>query len=549
MYNQLASLTLAQQVEFLTKRLIEMESYSGTAGELDKANYLYEIIASFPYFQAYPDYVWKQDIEGDERINVWAFLQGNSNKKETVIYHAHVDTVGIEDYGKLKDIAHDPDKLAAFFKSYDGDEEASHDARSGDWMFGRGSLDMQSGISIHLANLLYYMNHREKLDGNILILFNADEENQHIGIRGALDELVRLQQERGLSYVAAINNDFISPLYNGDQTKYVYCGGAGKLLPCFSILGREAHVGESLLGIDPTLIASEINRSINQNFSLAEKLDNELVLPPSCLFMKESKQSYNVQTPVSIRMYFNYFIYKKTPSDVLVSLKRIAQTACVKIENELANNYTAFCKANNLPERSINWKTDVMTIQEYIEYLKEHGEEPEKHLNSLLKSLPEDLDDRLKAFELVEGLLQLDPEKKPRVILFFATPFLPSNTLQTDEQSVYLKEVLEEVLQEAEEEYKEVFPLRGYFPYLCDGSFLAFNGNQTEIETVVANFPGMNELFPLDLEKMRSLNIPALNIGVYGKGGHKWTERVYKPYTFQTLPLLIRKVTERLLTL
>lgn len=115
-----------------------------------------------------------------------------------------------------------------------------------------------------------------------------------------------------------------------------------------------------------------------------------------------------------------------------------------------------------------------MTIQEYMDYLTELGEEPEKLLNSLLANLSEDLDDRLKAFELIEAVQQLDPEKKPRVILFFATPFWPSNTLQEDEKSVYLKEALREVLQEAEEEYKEVFPLRGYFPYLCDGSFLAF---------------------------------------------------------------------------
>ncbi|MED3794590.1 M20/M25/M40 family metallo-hydrolase [Niallia alba] len=549
MYNQLSSLRTEQQVELLTKQLIQIESYNGTAGEVNKANYLFEIISSFPYFQTHPNHVWKQELDGDKRFNVWAYLQGNTDKKETVIYHAHVDTVGIEDYGKLKDIAHNPDKLAEFFQGYEGDEETREDAQSGEWMFGRGSLDMQSGISIHLVNLLYYMNNREKLDGNILVLFNVDEENQHIGIRGALDELVRLQQERGLSYVAAINNDFISPLYNGDKAKYVYCGGAGKLLPCFSILGREAHVGESLLGIDPTLIASEINRNINQNFSLAEKLDNELVLPPSCLFMKENKQSYNVQTPLSTRMYFNYFIYKKTPSEVLVVLKKIAEAACAKIESELAENYLAFRKANQLPERSVNWKTDVITLQEYMDYLKKSGEEPEKLLESLLVSLPEDLDDRLKAFALVESLQQLDPEKKPRVILFFATPFLPSNTLQEDEKSVSLKEALKEVLHESEEEYKEEFPLRGYFPYLCDGSFLAFNGDQAEIETVKANFPGMHTLFPIDLEKMSNLNIPALNIGVYGKGGHKWTERVYKPYTFQTLPLLIRKVTERLLSL
>ena len=29
-------------------------------------------------------------------------------------------------------------------------------------------------------------------------------------------------------------------------------------------------------------------------------------------------------------------------------------------------------------------------------------------------------------------------------------------------------------------------------------------------------------------------------MGVYGNDGHKWTERVYKPYSFSVLPLLIR---------
>ncbi|SID90901.1 Uncharacterised protein [Mycobacteroides abscessus subsp. abscessus] len=57
----------------------------------------------------------------------------------------------------------------------------------------------------------------------------------------------------------------------------------------------------------------------------------------------------------------------------------------------------------------------------------------------------------------------------------------------------------------------------------------------------------MDELFPVPLGEMKTLNMPSLNIGVYGKGGHKWTERVYKPYTFGILPDLIRKLTVRLL--
>ncbi|WP_445486505.1 M20/M25/M40 family metallo-hydrolase [Niallia sp. 03133] len=547
MYDQLKNLSMHNQIEYITKTLVQMKSYNGTEGEKEKGEFLYKAIQTFPYFKDHEGNVWKQTLE-DNRINVFAFVEGTKKTKKTVIFHAHIDTVGIDDYGSITEIAHDPDKLEAFFSTYEADREVQKDALSGEWMFGRGTLDMQSGIGIHLANLFYYSRNLEQLEGNILVLFNADEENQHIGIRGALNELMRLKEEKGLQYIAAINNDFISPLYEGDPHKYIYCGGAGKLLPCFSVFGKEAHVGESLVGLDPTLIGSEINRAVNQNFSLAETLEDELVLPPSCLYFKENKTSYDVQTPVSLRMYFNYFIYKASPSDVLEKLKMIAEQASEKIEKELSAHYQAYCKANKLPERALDWKTEVLTLKEYILQLKDKKVDPDKKMNEILdKAKAAAADDRLIAFEMVEALQQMDPEKKPRVIVFFAPPYLPSNTLQKDKQSVKIKQIVEKVLKNSSKKYKETFSFRNYFPYLCDGSFLAFHGDTSEIETVKANFPGMDLLFPLALEKMKELNIPALNMGVYGKGGHKWTERVYKPYTFHTLPLIIRELTEKLL--
>lgn len=36
-------------------------------------------------------------------------------------------------------------------------------------------------------------------------------------------------------------------------------------------------------------------------------------------------------------------------------------------------------------------------------------------------------------------------------------------------------------------------------------------------------------------------------MGVYGKDGHKWTERVYKPYSFGVLPKLIQETTLHIL--
>ena len=61
---------------------------------------------------------------------------------------------------------------------------------------------------------------------------------------------------------------------------------------------------------------------------------------------------------------------------------------------------------------------------------------------------------------------------------------------------------------------------------------------------LINNFPGYESLYPLPFEEMKSLNIPAVNFGVYGKDAHKWTERVHLPYSFELLPKLILRTIE-----
>ena len=69
---------------------------------------------------------------------------------------------------------------------------------------------MKGGAAIHLANILYFSEHVHLLEGNLLLLFNGDEEGEHRGIISALTEFERLKQEKQLQYRLAINNDFIT---------------------------------------------------------------------------------------------------------------------------------------------------------------------------------------------------------------------------------------------------------------------------------------------------------------------------------------------------
>ncbi|APH37551.1 M20/M25/M40 family metallo-hydrolase [Bacillus velezensis] len=549
MYQQLSKMLPEEKIEAITKSLVALNSINGTLGEGKKADYIKDMIKSFPYFQENPSHVWEQAIPEDPygRKNIFAFIEGNGESLNTVIYHAHLDTVGIEDFGPLKDIAFDSDRLAEYFSNYEFDRDVQRDARSGEWMFGRGSVDMQSGIAVHLANLLHFSERRDQLPGHILFMANPDEESQHSGILTSISELKRLKQEKQLRYLAAINNDFITPLYEGDTTRYIYTGAAGKLLPCFAIYGREVHVGDTLSGIDPNLIASEITRRIHNNIHMAENIEGELVLPPTCLYQRDNKEAYNVQTAVSSYVYFNYFIYEKTAKEVMDQLTAVADEACKETERKLSDYYDEYCERTSLPKKEMSWNVQVYSLEDYLKRLRSRGIDPAQCIEQAFKTY-EHLELRMRCFKAVEELQKLDPEQGAKVIIFYAPPYLPHNYLKEESsRDRLLQHVIQEAVDKTAASTGETFVFKKFFPYLADGSFLSLHETDEEVSAFTDNFPGWDVIGTIPFKEIRELNIPSVNIGVYGKAGHKWTERVYKPYTFHVLPELIQQTTMHLL--
>ncbi|MFC0524596.1 M20/M25/M40 family metallo-hydrolase [Pontibacillus salicampi] len=549
MYQNLKDLTLEQQLEQLTKELVSIPSVNGTTGEVTIADYLLQVLQSYPYFQRNPSHVWSQELPNDAlgRKNVFAYVEGEADSTKTIVYHCHMDTVGVDDFGAWKLEANNPDKLLEQFSAYEYDHELQSEAKSGEWMFGRGALDMKSGIAVHLMNLLYFSDHVKELDGNILLTINPVEENEHTGIVAAVSELERLKQERELEYVVAFNSDFISPLYEGDQTRYVYTGAVGKLLPSFYIRGREAHVGQTLTGVDPTLISSELNRRINNNMELAEDIPGEIVLPPSCLLQRDQKDFYNVQTAGKSYLYFNYFIYRSTPKQVMDRLVQVAEEATRDIEERLKQNYKLYQSRTKLPMEKLDWHISVSTYSEYIKELEQKGVDTKAIAKEIVDTYRHH-EPRELCFKVVDALQHYDTESTPRVIIFYAPPFCPHNYL--DQQDVLQSkklDVLNNVLQHYKQTTGESFAVKNFFPYLSDSSYLSLHDTDEDLHILQENFPEWDDIYPVPVKSIRELDIPSVNIGVYGKDAHQWTERLYKPYSFGVLPYVLRDMTQEML--
>ncbi|RAV23979.1 peptidase M20, partial [Staphylococcus warneri] len=82
--------------------------------------------------QENPAFLWTLNVKQDPigRKNLFAFVKSPNETKRTIIYHAHLDTVDIEDYGHLKEFAFSPTKLEDFFKTYEGNRDVQKDAQS-----------------------------------------------------------------------------------------------------------------------------------------------------------------------------------------------------------------------------------------------------------------------------------------------------------------------------------------------------------------------------------------------------------------------------------
>lgn len=545
MYQQIKDLSLFEQVEAMTESLVETLSINGTTGEVDIAEKVEQILRSFPYFQQHPEAVWTQALPNDHlgRKNVFARVKGTGDSKKTVIFHSHIDTVGIDDYGKQIGMANNPKELLSFFSQWDGSQEVQEHAQSGDWMFGRGALDMKSGVAVHLSNLLYFSQHPDEVDGEIIFMANPVEENQHTGVIAAVDELIRLREEEKLQYVVAINNDYISPLYPGDPKKYIYTGAGGKLLPCFYVYGRETHVGQTLNGLDPTLVTAELNRRINNNMDFTEQVDGEMVIPPSALYHRDTKSFYNVQTSVTSHLYFNVMVLEASPQDIMKKLKETAVSTAAWTRDTYIQQYTQFAQSNDFPDMMPSWEMDVYTYEEFCEKLSVQGVDV-KQVTARVVEENAGMELRQLCFEIVDRLRQLDDSGKPCIIIFYAPPYCPHNYLKGDSKGDQeVLSVIQNVTAKCEQEKGEVFAVKRFFPYLTDSSYLSLHDTDEEVAALIDNFPEWERIYPVPVKRIRELNVPAINVGVYGLDAHRWTERVYKPYSFDTVPKMIREMT------
>lgn len=548
-------LSCFDDVKELTKDLVRIPSIVKTSGEIDCARRIHDFYSKLQYFQQNPGHLLLQQTEDDEirRYNVLAMVKGTKgSSNRTVIIMGHIDTVGVDDFGTLKEHAFDPDRLPELLRDLNLGEEINRDIDSGEYMFGRGALDMKSGVAGHMWLMRYFSEHPEKLDGNIIAIAECDEEDNSHGIISALKILKEWKEQHALEYIAAINADYSTPYHEKDENRYVYFGTIGKLLPAFYVTGKETHVGQAFGGLNPNLIVAELTRIIELNPDLCDEAQGEVTVPPVSLKQADFKDAYTVQTPLAAYSYFNFFTHSMSPSDVMVKMKEKAVEAFDNIVKYTNDSYQRFCQMAGHVYTELPWRTRVYTWEEFYNELAElHGDKFTKHLKEYTVKMHKNdpsMDLRDFSFRIVEEAWKWAKDKSPAIIIYYSSTLFASieMTGKTEKEQQLLDSVKQSIDYVQRYSDKPIVT-KMFYPYISDSSFMALSDDMATSAALENNMPAWGIKYTHPIEDISEINVPVVNIGTYGKDGHKITERVHMKHTFDYVPNITFNTITRLL--
>ncbi|HSQ33781.1 MAG TPA: M20/M25/M40 family metallo-hydrolase, partial [Peptostreptococcaceae bacterium] len=427
--------------------------------------------------------------------------------------------------------------------------DSRNDLLSGEWLFGRGIMDMKTGLAMQMSLLEYYSK-KEDFKGNLMLLAVPDEETNSEGAIATIPFANRVIEKYNLEPIAVLNCEPDFAAYPGDHNKYIYLGTVGKLLPGFYIVGKETHVGESLSGLNANLIAGELLCRLEVSTELCEEVDGEVTMPPTCLKYEDTKKLYNVQTPVAGVMYYNLQTMKMNPKEAVEKLTTIANKAIDAASQKVKKNAELYKNRAKIPLKEPKFDVKVLTFNElYNQVLEDNGEDFKNHIDKMIKVWLKDdsLDERGVSSNIVGEVHKFSKDRSPMIIIFFAPPYYPHVGLNEDKEfDKKLIEAADKIIDKAKNEYGVEIKKQKYFQGLSDLSYFALEDAEEVMEYLKPNMPSLGYRYTLPLEEIKKLNIPVINYGPHGRDAHKFTERILVDYSYEVVPKLVRNLVEEI---
>ncbi|MCP1145473.1 M20/M25/M40 family metallo-hydrolase [Lysinibacillus endophyticus] len=517
-----------EKLKSLLYELVRWESQTLTKGEQEFTQKLFAKFQLLPYFNTNQHFLQTVDVEGGRQV--LSALYKHPNAKKTVVLISHFDTVQIEEYGALMPLATEPEMITQAFHEAKWmlNEQAQKDLESGDYLFGRGVMDMKMGLALHMQALERAIEEEWAL--NLLLVTVPDEEVSSAGMRVAVKHIAEVTENYNLEISLFLNSEPSFSQGPYDTNEYLYTGSIGKVMPAALFYGKETHVGEPLKGISAPFMSAYLEIEMEWNDTFCETVYGETTPLPVALKLQDLKDQYSTQTPYRAVAMYNVFLMKRSAAEIFDMFEEVTKKAMQKCQAR----YDEVCA--NMKISPIG-KIRTIRYSELLDYATNKLGKP--HIEQLIHevlALP-NLDERDQSFAIADRLMIQCQELAPAVVVLFAPPFYPA--VNSSDHPLVKKAI--DVVLKASEQYNIPLQQVHYFNGICDLSYCQLMDDNGWI-AYEENTPVWNRTYDIPFEQIAKFNAPVMNLGPYGKDAHQVSERLRINSGFYEMPDLINQL-------
>jgi arginine utilization protein RocB len=509
--------------------LTQQPSVTGSVGERMLPEAVVSRIAADPSWN--DARAWTFEIPGDRLRRRCVAVLARGTGSETLLLTGHFDTVAVDDYGDLAELATDPERLLPALRarlanpSSAAEALAASDFAGGRFLPGRGLLDMKAGLAAGLAAMEAFLRDPER-QGNLLFVGVPDEEVTSTGARALAARIPALEREHGLKLVGAINLDCIGDTGDGTAGRAVALGSVGKLLATAYVAGVATHASHPHQGVNAAALAGALAARLEWATELADADGDEPGIAPTLLSLKDSKRHYDVTTPEAAFATWNILSLTRPAAEVMARIERLAREAVDGFRRDMQAR---------LPAGHAAPAIDIVPAETLFATVREsHG----ATLDALATRLAEDglsLPDQNE--RLTAEAWRLSGRRGPAIVLGFGSLPYPAVIVGPGADGERLLTAIDAARAEA----PVPIALTRYFPGISDMSFLG-EADVDGMAFVAANTPAWRSGVRWGGEIG---NIPTVNIGPWGRDYHTLIERVETDYAFRVLPQLLLDIARR----
>jgi arginine utilization protein RocB len=287
---------------------------------------------------------------------------------------------------------------------------------------------------------------------------------------------------------------------------------------------------------------------------LIDSVDGIASPAPTFLYLKDTKNIYDVSLPMAASGYMSVMFLKKSVSGIMELVRKKCVEAFEEVITDIQSSFESYANVNNGNASALPWRANVKF---YSELREEAIRDSGAKFNEDFAELTEFIGGKIASgamslvdasHRVIEHTLRYVRDVSPTVVIALTPPYYPvvgNSMLEAGTENI--DRLADDIIARARNKSGDEY-VKYYIVGMSDLSYFMQNPSPGDNAYVRDNMLLWGDIYDIPFDDLDEISMPVMNIGPWGKDIHKYTERVFREDLISRTPDLTAFAIERVLS-